>query len=176
MLIHLVACWLFMNAFILFSYLHDSELVAFIGNHPYSDYKDKGKYLDELGHFGIGRIAGLSLWAGYSSMVGFLVGIGLSLFVVIKKRWYWLNSLLIFVTMILLGVLKVPAWKYLKVVFLEPGEIFKELSVGYFLTNGLVMLALGSLLFFWNKIIAFISSDWPMMAAESVPVGSPQNE
>jgi hypothetical protein len=154
--VHLAACWLFINAFWMFSYLHDPELIAFVRDHrpPVGvDHKHNDAYLKEFDRFGSGRITYTLIWAAYGEMA--------ALFLVIKKHWYWLNSLIVFAAFILFGLLKVEIWRYVGSVFSTPGRLFKAESIGYLLVNGLVMLGLGVLLFFSNKIIAFINSGWP---------------
>jgi hypothetical protein len=156
MLIHLVACWLFIHALNTLAYLHDPELVSFFRDHP--DYKEPDKFLHEFGRYGTARTDRQLRWIGYGEVAGLLAGFVLSLFIAIKNHWYWLNSLVVLFFLILLRVLKVSVWHYLKIMFLTPGSIFKELSVGYLLVNGLVMLGLGLMLFFGKKVIAFINS------------------
>jgi hypothetical protein len=178
MLIHLVACWLFINAFRTLSYLHDPELISFIAHLHRPDFKHPDKFLKDISRFGgFGlRLTYLLLWAEGGAIAGLLAGFAVSLFIAIKKHWYWLNSLVVFVVLALLGVLKVSVWQYLKVILLKPGLVFKTFSVGYFLVNGLVMLGLGLLLFFGDKVIIFINSDWPTSPKVRLQTGGLNDE
>jgi hypothetical protein len=66
--VHLAACWLFINAFWMFSYLHDPELIAFVRDHrpPVGvDHKHNDAYLKEFDRFGSGRITYTLIWAAY---------------------------------------------------------------------------------------------------------------
>jgi hypothetical protein len=49
-------------------------------------------------------------------------------------------------------------WHFLKYIFLKPGLLFKS-DIAFYLTNGLIMLAIGLLLFFMKWSVRFINGD-----------------
>ena len=150
--IHLIACWFFIYSFLMFSYLHDHEFLQLVLNHPKNWFKDP-----QIRHFNASAIFIDALWISLSKPIGLLTGFLISLTIVIKKKWYWVNSLIVFLVAILLLRYHLFGWHYLSYVFMAPGSLFKEYSIWYFLTNGLVMLAIGMLILFLKQVQQFIN-------------------
>jgi hypothetical protein len=74
----------------------------------------------------------------------------------IKKKWYWVNSLIAFLTVYLLWRFGIMTQPYLRYLFAVPGLYFKDNTIWYFLINGLIMLAIGLMLFFLKRVTEFI--------------------
>jgi len=98
-----------------------------------------------------------ALWISLSKPIGLLTGFLISLAITIKKHWYWVNSLIVFLLASLLLRYHLFGWNYLSYIFMALGAVFKEYSIGYFLVNGLVMLTIGLMLFFLKQVQKFIS-------------------
>jgi hypothetical protein len=153
MVIHFVACWFFIYGFQQLAALHDIALT-----NAFTNIKnvDDDKMLNVIKRFGASRIATEALWINLSGPLGLLTGFIISLLVSLKHKWYWLNSVIVFVVMILLKRFKLLGWYYLKQIVLEPGYLFKS-PTARFLANGLIMLAIGLSLFFMKWSIRFIN-------------------
>jgi hypothetical protein len=150
-LVHLIACWFFIGAFLQFSHLHDPKLIDlryYFNDHNIKTFSqlDRNRILD-----------GLS-WSLYGELLGRLIGFLISFFISKKQNWYWVNSGLVLLVGFSLNGFDLFGWHYLKIIFLEPGSFFKYATIWYFLINGSVMLAIGLLLFFWRRAIQFINS------------------
>ena len=121
-------------------------------NHPKNWYNDPQNF-----HFNASDLSIDLLWINLSKPSGLLTGFLISLAITIKKHWYWVNSLIVFLTASLLLRYHLFGWYYLSYIFQAPGSIFKAYSIGYFLVNGLIMLTIGLLLFFLKWPVQFIS-------------------
>ena len=97
----------------------------------------------------------LTVWTSFAKTIGLIVAFGISLTISIKRKWFWFNSFLVFVLGYILCWFDLLGWAYLKKIFLTPGEIFRNTTLE-FLTNGLILLALGLLTFLLGKINKFI--------------------
>jgi hypothetical protein len=154
-LIHLIACGFFIYSFLVFSYLHDHKFLMGFLNRPKNWFHNPQNW-----HFDISTFSNAALWISLSKPLGLLIGFLISLAITIKKHWYWVNSLIVFFVAFLLLRYNLFGWHYLSYVFLVPGSLFKEYSIGYFLVNGLLMLAIGLLLFFLRRVQQFINPIW----------------
>ena len=105
----------------------------------------------DLSHF--------TLRTSLGNLIGLLVAFGISLTISLKRKWFWFNSFLVLVLVNILGRLDLLGWNYLKVIFLTPGESFRNIKLE-FLTNGLILLVLGLLAFFLKKTNKFIEAGY----------------
>jgi hypothetical protein len=78
---------------------------------------------------------------------------------VLRQRWYWLNSVVAFISAYILWRFHVSGWQYLMKVFLLPGRLFSIYTPWSYLTDGLVMLTLGLLLLVSTVSINFINAN-----------------
>lgn len=142
MVIHFVAFWFFIYGFQTLAFLYDFNFLIFlpvearINDVPRTNFDMK-----------IVAQAGL-----VGAIAGYLISWRISL----KRNWFWLNSVIIFVLIYVLKLYDLLGWSQLQKVFLLPGQIFRLNTRTYYVTNGAVMLALGCFLLFSNKIKAFI--------------------
>jgi hypothetical protein len=155
MLIHFVACWFFIYAFQELAALHDIALTNALTN---IKNVDDDKMLNVMKHFDPNRIAIEAAWINLSGPLGLMTGFIASLLISLKNKWYWLNSVIVFVVMIFFKRFKLLGWYYLKNIILEPSDLFKSMTAR-FLTNGLIMLAIGLSLFFVKWSIMFINGN-----------------
>jgi len=142
--LHLIACGFFIYAFLEMFVLHDFKYVMNLMNHGGRRDIDGSRLANDL------------MWNNLSPLIGLLTGFLVSLAIAIKKHWHWINSLIVFLIAYLLWRFDLFGWRYLKHIFLAPGSLFKDYTIGYFLVNGLVMLAIGLLLFFSRRLVQFI--------------------
>ena len=142
MLIHFIAFWFFIHAFEQLSALHDPSF--------FDDYKHNGTRITAA------RISKEAIGFALGSTVGLLAGLVISLLLSLKYKWYWLNSVIVFVLIILLKWFSLLGWEYLKHIVLAPGNLFESIPIS-FLANGLIMLAIGLSLFFMRWSIRFIN-------------------
>jgi hypothetical protein len=95
-------------------------------------------------------------WFETSGYVGLLVAFIISLSISVKSKWFWLNSLIVFLLSYVLTRFDLNGWHYLKFLFLAPGQYFDSYSTWNSLANGLPMLTIGVLLFFLKLTNRFI--------------------
>jgi len=133
-----------MQSFFILSFLHDLK------GHEVFTEKGQTTSFDEL------RLVSLIDWMFYSPYIGLLVAFIISLSISIRKKWFWINSLLVFILGCLFKRLDFDGWNYLKNIFLAPGKFLDPHSAWYYLVNGLPMLLIGVLLFFSTWTNRFI--------------------
>jgi hypothetical protein len=146
-LIHSLACWFFAVSFETFSYLFHLKTIDAVRTYGLTDtFQESGVTTGDLSL--------LLVWKTLAGAIGWLAAFFISLFLSIKRGWFWVNSLLSLVFTILL--LRIDLWEYTRVVFYFPGKLA---SVSYieFLINGTLLLSIGLFLFFAKPIIRFIT-------------------
>jgi hypothetical protein len=151
MVIHPLACWLFMNAFKQLGFLHDYKFIEGFILHDYN----------KLGH---GHFKGLDMnrimadihYDTQIAFAGLLIGFGISVMLSWRYKWYWVNSVTVLLITLVLSASNRFHWHYVNLILNAPGRIFKPYWA-FWLTNGLVMLTMGLLLFFLKPIIRFIN-------------------
>jgi len=145
MVIHFIACWFFIHASkVLFS-LHDHEFLMNVIANRNTGGLNAGRFANDV-HL-------LSL-AGYA---GLIVGCILSIMISLKQRWYWINTLIIFVVAGVLERFELLGWNALQSVFTSPGDLLNLPSPWYYLLNGGIMVAVGLVLFFLKGPVQFIN-------------------
>lgn len=146
MLIHLLACCFFVYAFKELFALRDLDVLsAIIDRKP-------------LQNVGWSRISNFMIGLRLSGVVGLIMGFVISIIISIKMRWYWVNSVIVFLAVALLMRFGVLYWSAFRYVIYAPGELFKHNMVLKFIANGSVLLTIGALLFFLRISIKFINS------------------
>jgi hypothetical protein len=148
-MVHLLACWFFYYAAGEFWILIDAKFLLHLLSTSF-----KGNY-DAI------RIEHDLMWMNLAELSSILIAFAISLVIVIRKKWFWLNSVLMLTIAIALIMLwarfKIgfTPWHYLKQIFLTPGSIFDN-TIWFFVINGLLLLTVGLCLFFLKPIIRFI--------------------
>ncbi|MBS1513014.1 MAG: hypothetical protein JST86_19410 [Bacteroidetes bacterium] len=99
------------------------------------------------------------LWRDLSASAGLLIGFFISLFIVIRRRWFWLNSLITFILFIILTRFGPPVWQYSNQILSYPGKLFNN-TVAEFLVTGLLLLGIGLFLFFSRHTTRFVDSKY----------------
>ncbi|HVW97435.1 MAG TPA: hypothetical protein VHA56_15790 [Mucilaginibacter sp.] len=142
MVIHFVAFWLFIYGFQTLAYLYDFNFLIYlpvearINDVPRTNFDMK--VVTQTG------------------LIGALVAYIFSWHISLKRNWFWLNSVLIFVLIYVLKIYDLLGWSKLQKVFLLPGQIFRLNTRTFYITNAAVMLGLGSFLLFSGKVKRFI--------------------
>ena len=153
-LIHSIAIWFFSQAFQDFSYLHDTKFLAEI-----IEAKQKGveiKFL--LKTKSAYEISNIFYFSGLGWIIGLLIGLITSLIIAKRRKWFWLNSILALALIFIVGRLGLSDSYFLRAIFLFPGIIMKNIHLTIII-NGLILLLLGSLLFFLKKLKNIIESN-----------------
>ena len=145
-LIHFIATWFFIQSFFLLSSLHDLKGYEVFTHKWQSESYDSQRFSSEIN------------WLYTPPYVGLLVAFSISLFITIKNKWFWLNSVIVLVLNYFLKRFGFDGWHYLKLIFLLPGQYLNPHSALYYLTNGIPMLTIGLLLFFSKLTNRFIDS------------------
>lgn len=151
-LIHFIAAWFFMHFFQTLAFLSDIELVDMIKNKAESDFVSTIKKNDVCSS----RLLYLSISISLGNTVGLLVAFIISLIICIKRKWFWLNSLIVFISAYTLSWFNLLGWTYLKNIFLSAGELFNNTTTQV-LINSLILLTLGLLFFFFPALNRFIT-------------------
>ena len=142
LVIHFIAFWLFIYAFQTLSFLYDFNFLVFlpvearINDVPRVNFDMK--VVTQAGLLG--------------SIAGYVISWRISL----KRNWFWLNSVLIFVLIYVLKLYDLLGWSKLQKVFLLHGQIFRLNTRTFYITNGLIMLAIGCFLLFSGRVKRFI--------------------
>lgn len=147
--VHTIAIWFVIYAFQTLFYLFHLKIIDAFNS-------SGGNTKEVLEKHGV-TTADLSLflvWKNFSGPIGLLFAFFLSLFISIRRKWFWVNSILSFVLAILL--FRANLWDYTRHLFYYPGRLFSN-SIIKILTNGTLLLAIGLLLFFSKPITRFIS-------------------
>lgn len=137
-LVHLVALWLFAFAFQTYAYLTDPDLSELLRHSNNS----KKALIDQ--NYGVVSLTSLNLSIGFLHTFGLITGFIISIIVSIKRKLFWINSLIAFIIIVISGYLNLLGWNYLKNIFLLPGEAFA--GRWYYLINGSTMLLIGLIL------------------------------
>ncbi|WP_460554679.1 hypothetical protein [Ferruginibacter profundus] len=151
-LIHFIAAWFFMYSFHTLAVLHNTNLIDILR------HSDKGDLTNALSKNQVSSIevSYFVVWTSIGNTLGFLVAFIISLIISIKRKWFWFNSIIVFVLVCILSRFELLGWDFLKNIFLTPGEIFGNITLEY-LTNGIILLTLGLLTFFLSKTTKFIA-------------------
>ena len=134
--------WLFMFSFQSFAYLTNVNLSEGIRLHQI--HKDNLYGADHAQY-----LSDLSVSLFLFRFIGILIGLILSIYVSNRRKIPWIDSLIPFAVVLILGLFNLLGWKQLKQIFLLPGELFD--GTLYYLTNGFIMLALGVGLLYLKK-------------------------
>ena len=149
--IHFAACVFFIFAFTTLSYLYDTKIVdiARLGNSGLDEAVKNNKLTaPDLTYF--------VLWTSISGTIGLLVAFLISLFISIKRRWFWVNSLIVLLVIYFLRWLTDFGWSYLRKYFWAPGHLFSNTATE-FIINGTLLIGIGLFLFFANWTNQFIN-------------------
>lgn len=152
-LTHFLAFWFFIHAFETLSYLSDTRILEVV--HYSKKQELEQKFIDN-------RISSVDLsyyaiWIDTSGFFGLLVAFSISLAISIRRHWFWLNSLIVFIMTFILYKFALLGWTYLKEIFWSIGHVFRD-TVTEFAVNGLVLLSIGLLIFFLKKPNTFIEN------------------
>jgi hypothetical protein len=152
--IHFVASYFFVYAFTILAYLYDTKLVD---HFRFSNYENPIQKIDNT-NYSSSDVAHFIMIPLYSAMVGLLIAFLISLFISIKRQWFWFNSAIAFLLTYFLHRFDYLGWDYLKKIFLAPGRLFNNTFIE-FLLNGTLMLTIGLLLFFLRQSMKFIDKN-----------------
>ena len=149
--LHFIAFCFLYYSFKTFSFLSNTKIIDIFIQHNqdiYEAVKNKGITTTELAHFDfLTKIAGT---------IGLLFAFFISLTISIKRKWFWVNSLIIFIAAFLLAKFDL-GWFYLKKFLLFPGHFLTN-THSEFIVNGTILLAVGLLIFFLKPTNKFIEN------------------
>jgi hypothetical protein len=158
-LIHFVATWFFIYSFQQLAYLTNPteyegvEILVNSGDKKASEFLTKN-------NIGPGQFVSYAFYASEAWVIGLVIAFIISLIISRRRKWFWVNSLIVFFVAFVLKRLHSLGWIYLKQIFLEPGHLFIFNSTAlYLLTNGLLLLLLGILAFSFRPFNDFIEKN-----------------
>lgn len=149
--IHFVAIWLFSLAFEAFSYLLDTEFLSQLILAKQKHIKVKTLLEGQSGE----KFTNIFYHSAIGYFSGLMLGLIISIIISIRRRWFWLNSLLALSVIFILGQLWIINSYFLRAVFLFPGIILQDISLTVII-NASILLLLGCILFFTPKANEFI--------------------
>jgi hypothetical protein len=130
-LIHFVAFWFFIYAFQTLSYLYNIKLVdvlRYSHGHPSNEtYINNGITASDLSYFALRTSA--------SGIAGLLAAFVISLIISLKRRWFWVNTLMAFILTYLLYEFNLSGWRFLKPVFGTRGKSLIIPLLNFYLTG-----------------------------------------
>jgi hypothetical protein len=151
-LVHFAALLFLSCGFYTLAFLYDIKIVDTIGE---SILQDGGAWWGDIG-IGKTRLTNFSILITISAFVGIIVSFLISLTISIRRHWFWLNSLLVFILAIIflfwfdsLGSI------FVRKVFWYPGRLLGNTTIR-FLANGIILLTIGLLLFYSGRTKHFI--------------------
>ena len=137
--IHFLASWFFIYAFHTLSSLYDYSFLYTAAEHL-NRTNDPQRFASDM------------YIINESGAIGLIVAYIISWQISLRRNWFWLNSVIVFAIAFVLKYNNLLGWSSLQHVFLAPGHVFRVNSIACFLTNGLIMLAIGLVLFFLKGI------------------------
>jgi len=143
MIIHFIAFWFFAYAFFTLAFLHDYAFLHLSSEHMLL-LNDRGRFIKD------------KEFIRQSGNFGLLAAYIISWFIASKKNWHWINGVIIFVLAFTLYNLGYWGWNLVHGFFQEPAKLFPVNSVWGYLTDGLILLAIGLILLFSKGIIRYI--------------------
>jgi len=91
-------------------------------------------------------------------ILGLIIAYIISWWISAKRNWFWANAVIVFLVAFFLAGEDYLGWGMFKEIFMVPGKIFDTNSRAYLITNGLVMLAIGSFLLLKKQVINYIDN------------------
>ena len=155
-LIHSLGVWFIIHSFHQFAFLYKIEYYKFflkyiVENQTFNSYTNQeitpGK-----------AISYFFYCKAFGNIIGCFVGLFLSIIVCKKYSWSLINSLIVFVLMLLLAQLYLLGWNFIGYYFTYLGKLLHNLTWSL-LFNGFVLIIPSFILFFHKKIIAFLRND-----------------
>ncbi len=142
LVIHFIAFWFFIYGFQTLAFLYDFNFLLLA--------PVEARLNDVL------RVNSDMKVVALFSIIGLVIAYLISWRISLKRNWFWLNSVLIFIIAYVLKTYDLLGWNFLQKIFLLPGQIFRLNTRTFYVTNSFIMLAIGSYLLFSNKIKSFI--------------------
>jgi len=146
---------IFMFAFQLYASLYSVQITtaALLDNSS----KEAMHEIAKKGLLNDGTFTYYWLFNGISSFAGLLTAFFISLSITIFRKWFWLNSLLVFIVLYFANKLNLTGWNHFKILFFTPGKIwFRGNLYLYFFICATVFNISGLLLFFLKPVNNFI--------------------
>jgi hypothetical protein len=152
-LMHFLAFWFFVQTFLTISYLWDTKLIEVVR------HSNTGELTQKLtdNHVSASDISYFILWTNISGQVGLLVAFGISLTISIRRRWFWLNSVIVFVATYFLYRFNLLDWLSVRNFFWRIGQTFSNTTIE-FTVNSILLLSIGCLILFLPPVTKFIES------------------
>jgi len=155
-ILHFIATTFFIFAFYEFAYLLNIDFYNVIKKSSSLD-SENFKELMKQKNWTYGKLISKMYYLNLFWVVGLFVSFTISLIINKRQKLYWVNSLIVFILAYVLGKNDLLGWNYLKIIFLKPGNIFKNSEL-YLLTNGFVLLFIGIFIFYFGKSNEFVKT------------------
>ena len=156
-LLHFFAFWFFIYSFETFSFLLNTNLIDAYrksNGHLLSDMSKLNSLDTEtLTYFLLSKI--------FFGLAVLLVAFLISLFLSIKRRWFWGNNLVVLIIIYTMYRFDLLGWSYLRSLFWYTGQKFSDATIEFTL-NGMILLIPGLLLFFLKQSNRFIENRKPV--------------
>ena len=143
LIIHFIASWFFIYAFDTLFSLYDYSFqyqssIYLVSVTAQQRYNTDILIINEFGTLGL--------------IIAYIISWRIS----VKRNWFWVNSVIVLLVAFFLKSHDYLGWGMFKEIFLVPGQIFDVNSKAYLITNGVIMLAIGSFLLLKKQVINYI--------------------
>lgn len=153
-LVHFTALIFIVHAFHMFSYLSGIKIIdSYFGNR-----NSCLKNLINSGLVSVEYLTDFSIWESLSISIGYLFAFIVSLGISIRKKWFWLNSLVVLLLAFFLFRYFDLGWPVLQTVVLY-FRSKTDKSIFLFSSFGSVLMAIGLVIFFAKPMIRFIENN-----------------
>jgi hypothetical protein len=160
LILHFIASWFIIYASHVLASLHDYKFL-------YTQTPGLGPDLTRQIDYGARSFINLI------STLGIVAAYVISWQISLRRNWFWANSVIVFFVAFVLYNFGILGLNKFHEILLLPGQIFGENSVAYVITNGVVLLGVGSFLFFKKQIINYIDRGVKRGKKKSAPAIKP---
>ncbi|MDB5131731.1 MAG: hypothetical protein JWR02_1480 [Mucilaginibacter sp.] len=143
LVVYFIANWLFIYAFHTLANLYDHSFLF-------------GDYALQNRAFFTARFNTDVLIIDECGVAGLIVAYLIEWKISSKQKWFWANSVVVFVVMFLLYNYHLLGWSRLKPIAFAPGLVFGPGSIAALITDFIVMAAIGCFLLLHKSVINYI--------------------
>lgn len=150
--LHLIATFFFVLGARQFGVLNDLGIVESVDKYG---FQEALSVLVKEDNFST-RYAYFSFWLNISPLIGLLLALLVSLTLTIKRKIFWLNTIIVFVISILLNKLGLYESKIIDAIFFSLGNLFSSVGFQYkFTVNGIILTLVGLFIFLSKRAHKF---------------------
>lgn len=152
---HLIATIFFIQAVKQFAILNNIEMIRAIEKYG---YPEAFRHFTNEGNIGL-SLSYFVLCQRISALIALLIAFIISLYLTIKNKGFWQNSLIVLLTALLLQRVGFMDNKITSAIFFSFGNFFSSLGLQYkFIANGTLLISIAAFIYFSKLTRNFIFS------------------